>query len=78
MFLRPNVSRGFLLIYVLLFFAGQSTLIVTPTRVLPRFDDQPTIGIEGLFQDFQRPEIQPTSVKRYQFSKKNNRTHPQN
>ena len=35
-------------------------------------DDQPTIGIEGLFQDFQRPpfdsaesqRIQPSSVKR--------------
>ena len=52
--------------------SAQSTLIVTPTRVVPRFDDQPTIGIEGLFQDFQRPpfdsaesqRIQPSSVKR--------------
>ena len=42
---------------------AQSTLIVTPTRVVQRFDE-PTIGIEGLFQDFQRPAIQPSSVQR--------------
>jgi hypothetical protein len=46
---------------------AESTLIVTPTKVLPRFDERPTIGIQGLFEDFQRPnfdQIQPSSVKR--------------
>lgn len=48
---------------IMLLIAAQSTLIVTPTRVVQRFDE-PTIGIEGLFQDFQRPAIQPSSVQR--------------
>ena len=56
-------KKRFILIMIMLLIAAQSTLIVTPTRVVQRFDE-PTIGIEGLFQDFQRPAIQPSSVQR--------------
>ena len=64
----------------------ESTQTVTPTKVVPSasvrfaFDQEPTIGIQGLFEDFKRPSsfsgssqvessfgdvISPTSVRRY-------------
>ncbi len=43
---------------------SESTLIVTPTRVITTAfaNDRPTIGIEGLFQNFEKPEFPKSSI----------------